>query len=136
MVSCAICEICSGLWPAVGAFGYYNIEMDRGYVQAFLGLRDGTITTIGDQRVQGIIQFPSFHMGLGMLLTYVARGMPILFIFLLEVNILLVLSTPHIGGHHFADLWGGIALAVASIVIVRKAFAAGLVAEPEKITSM
>jgi hypothetical protein len=131
MVSCAICVFLSGLWPAVGAFGHYGVETDRGYVQVFQQLHAGAIRTIGDKAVEGIIQFPSFHVALGIILAYAARGMKILFITFLEINILLFISTPAIGGHHFADLWGGVVLAGLSIVIVRAMFRAGLVPGPE-----
>ena len=136
MVSCMICVAFSGLWPAMGAFGYYNVEPDSNYVHVFKALHNGTLKVMGDSRVEGIIQFPSFHMALAILLTYVARGMPILFLTLLEINILVFISTPAIGGHHFADLWGGIVLALMTIFVVRKAFAAGLIPNPEKISSM
>lgn len=136
IVSCTISLIFSGLWPAAGAFGYYHVELDSGYVHVFTALRDGSLKTIGDSHVEGIIQFPSFHVALGILLTYVARGMPILFLTLVELNILMVCSTPAIGGHHFADIWGGILLALATIWIVKRAFAAGLVPDADKISSM
>ena len=136
MVSCVICIAFSALWPAVGAFGHYHVEMDRAYVQVFMGLHDGTVRVIGDSHVEGILGFRSFHIALAILLTYVTRGMPILFLFFLEINTLLFIYTPAIGGHHFADIWGGIALALMTIFIVRKAFAAGLVPDADKISSM
>jgi hypothetical protein len=136
MVSCTICLVFSGLWPAAGAFGYYHVEQDSSYLRVFTALHNGTLKVIGDSRVEGIIQFPSFHMALAILLTYVARGMPILFITLLELNILVTISTPPIGGHHFADLWGGVILAFMTIMLVRKAFAAGMMPDTEKISSM
>lgn len=136
MVSCMICLVFSAFWPAAGAFGYYHVETDRAYVHVFMALHNGTLRTIGDTPIQGIIQFPSFHVGLAILLTYIARGMWVLFLFLLEINILLLLSTAPIGGHHFADLWGGIALALVTIMAVRAAFAAGLMPDTEKIEDM
>ena len=136
IVSLTICIAFSALWPAVGAFGYYHVEADRDYVHVFMGLYNGTLRVIGDTRVQGIIQFPSFHVALGILLTYVARDVRILFMFFLALNILLFVSTPVIGGHHFADVWGGVVLALATILVVRKAFAAGLMPDIDKIASM
>jgi hypothetical protein len=136
MISCTICLLFSGLWPAVGAFGYYHVEPDSNYVHVFTALHNGTLKVIGDKHVEGIIQFPSFHMALGILLTYVARGMKLLFMTLLELNVLLFISTPAIGGHHFADLWGGVVLALITIMVAKKAAAAGLMPDPEKISSM
>ncbi len=134
VTSCAGCIILSGIWPAEGAFGYYQIEANRAYVQVFMGLHNGTIKTIGDQSIQGVIQFPSFHVALALVLTYAARGRPFLFPLLVEVNILLFLSTPSIGGHHFADLWGGVALALLSILFVRKVISPRLHPDMAKVT--
>jgi hypothetical protein len=134
MVACILCLLFSVLWPAMGAFGHYQVEMDRKYVDVFLKLHSGALKVIGDGHIEGIIQFPSLHMALGMLLTYVTRGMRILFITFLELNTLLIVSTPVVGGHHFSDLWGGVVLAVVTILIVRRAFDAGLVPDAEKIS--
>ena len=121
VAACTICILFSGPWPAAGAFGYYHVETDNAYVQAFMALHAGTLRSIGETDVQGIVQFPSFHVALGIFLTYVTRGMPLLFLTFLELNILLFISTPAIGGHHFADLWGGIVLALITIFVVKTA---------------
>jgi len=122
VVSCTICILFSGPWPAVGAFGYYHVEPDNAYVHAFMALHNGTLKSIGDTEMQGIVQFPSLHVALGIFLIYVTRGIPILFLTSLELNTLLFFSTPAVGGHHFADLLGGIVLALVTIFVVKKAF--------------
>ncbi len=136
VTSCVGCIIMSGIWPAEGAFGYYQVELNRAYVQVFMGLHNGTIKTIGDQSIQGVIQFPSFHVALALVLTYAARGRKYLFPLLVELNILLFLSTPSIGGHHFADLWGGVALALLSIWFVRKVISPRLHPDMAKVTEV
>jgi hypothetical protein len=120
VVSCAGCLIISAFWPAAGAFGYFQVEADRPYVKTFMALHNGTFSLIGKDPIQGIIQFPSFHAALAILYTYVTRGMRFLFPFFVVLNALLVIATPVIGGHHYADLWGGIALAILTIWIVQK----------------
>lgn len=77
MVSVLTCVVFSAFWPAVGAFGHYNVETSREYVQVFKELYDGTTHVIGNHRVQGIVQFPSFHTALGILMIYVTRGLRI-----------------------------------------------------------
>ena len=110
----------SALWPAAGAFGYFHIHNGEPYVNACLALRDGTFKTFGTGPILGVIQFPSLHAAATVILPYAARGLKYSFIFFLILNILMLASTPFIGGHHFSDLWGGIALAVVTIFIVRK----------------
>jgi membrane-associated phospholipid phosphatase len=116
---CLGCIVFSGLWPAAGAFGAFHIQMDEPYVQEFAALRDGTLKVIGNGGVQGVIQFPSLHTALAVLYIYMARGQRFLFPLLLILNILVIISTPAIGGHHFADLVGGALLAAVVIGLSR-----------------
>jgi hypothetical protein len=108
---CLGCILVSGLWPAAGAFGAFHVQADEPYVKEFAALRDGTLRVIGKGGVQGVIQFPSLHTALALLYIYIARGDRLLFPLLLILNLLVIAATPAIGGHHFADLWGGAALA-------------------------
>ena len=93
-ISCVGCLIISGLWPAEGAFAYFHVEMDQPYVHEFAALREGTLRMIGDTGVQGVIQFPSMHMGLAILYTYAARGIRYVFPTFAIINFLVILSTP------------------------------------------
>jgi hypothetical protein len=119
MTACLGCLIFSALWPAAGAFGHFHAEADSRYVHAFISTRDGSLKVIGAEPVQGIIQFPSLHAALGIVYTYAARGIRYLFPLFVAVNVVLVVATVPVGGHHFADLWAGIALALATIAAVR-----------------
>jgi len=122
MTSSTMCIVFSMFWQAAGALGYYHIKTDMLYVQIFMDVYNGTLTKI-DYPVQGIIQFPSFHMALGILLVYVTRGLPLLFITFLELNILLILSTLPIGGHYLVDLGGGAIVAALAIALISAAYA-------------
>lgn len=107
-------------WPAVGAFGYYHVNESEQYVQIFMGLYNGTLKTLDFQAMQGIVQFPSFHAASAILLIYAARGVRYVFPFYVALNVLMFIATPPMGGHYFADVWGGIVLAGVTIMIVRK----------------
>jgi len=109
----------SVLWPAMGAYGYFHIEAEQPYVQAFMALREGTIKVIGQSKIQGVVQFPSFHLALAIIYTYAARGIRFLFPLFVVLNILVIGATPVAGGHHLADLLAGTALTVATILFVR-----------------
>lgn len=118
IAGCAGCILVSMFWPAVGAFGHFNIEASRGYVRTFMGFYDGTMTVIGKDPIEGLVQFPSLHAALAVIYTWSARGLGRAFPVFLILNILLFISTAPIGGHHFADLWGGAVLALGAILIV------------------
>ena len=114
------CVLLSGPLPTAGAFAYFNTSINDPYVQSFLSLRDGSMKTINLQQVEGVVQFPSLHLALAVCCAYVARGTKFLFPALVALNIIVIIATPFIGGHHFADLWGGALLTAAAIFIIRK----------------
>jgi hypothetical protein len=111
--------IVSAFFPAEGAFATFKVSMQDPYVQEFLALHNGSLRVIDINKIQGIVQFPSFHLELAVIFIYAARGIPILFPFLLALNTLVIAATPSIGGHHFADLWGGGFLCLSIIALVR-----------------
>lgn len=104
------------VFPAAGAFVYYASPEMYGepYVAQYLGLRDGSLQVIDLMRMQGIVQFPSFHAALAAVCSHVVRGTR-LFRPLLLLNLLVVVATPTAGGHHFIDVIAG--LVVAAVVM-------------------
>ena len=109
----------SVLWPAAGAFGYFHIHNGDPYVDTFVALRNGTFKGFTNV-ILGVIQFPSLHAAAAVIFPYAVRGLKYSFIFFLVLNMLMLAATPFIGGHHFADVWAGIVLAVMTILVVRK----------------
>ena len=124
LLACILTMPFSILWPAVGAYGYFHVQSTEPYVNIFMALRNGTFKTFGSDPILGVIQFPSLHAAAAIIFPYVVRGSRMFIPFLL-LNVLMLAATPFIGGHHFADVWGGIVLAGVTILIVRKIFAAG-----------
>lgn len=118
IISCIFCLIGSAVWPAIGTFGYFHVEPNVPYLGVYQELRHGTLKIIGHDTVEGIITFSSLHAALAIIFAYCARGIRILFPVLLVLNILVFLSTPFIGGHHFADLLGGAILTLITIYMV------------------
>jgi membrane-associated phospholipid phosphatase len=62
---------------------------------------------------------PSFHTILGVLFAYALRHVRYIFSFSVALNLVMIASTPTQGGHYLADLLGGLAVAAATIAIVR-----------------
>jgi len=114
------CVVVSGLIPAAGAFGTFNVQTANPSLQHFLALRNGSMKSIDLQQIQGLVSFPSFHLALAVILTYAARDIPLLFPFFLVLNAFVIAATPLVGGHHFADLWGGALLTLAAIAVMRR----------------
>jgi membrane-associated phospholipid phosphatase len=107
------------LIPAAGAFVYYHLPVasTTGYVSQWADLRNGTLRTINPFDNQGLVVFPSFHTVLAVLCAYAARPLRILKIPLLALNLLIILSSPAMGGHYFVDIVAGIILAALIISV-------------------
>lgn len=120
IVSSITYTVISGFLPAAGAFGYYKTALNTPYVQQFYGLRDGGIKTLDLLQLQGVVQFPSFHLALAVLCAYVTRGIRFLFPAAVALNLLVIVATPPIGGHFFADLWVSALLTGALIFAVER----------------
>ncbi len=120
-IASGLCYILvSSLLPAAGAFGYYATATDTPYVQQFYTLRNGGVKVIDLFDLQGVIQFPSFHFALAVICTYVTWGIRFLFPTFAVLNFLVILSTPVIGGHFLADIWGGAILTIPLIYMVER----------------
>ncbi len=119
MLCCVACVLVSIPFPAAGAFHYYGIPGRNAYVRVFMALHQGHLKIIGNRHLKGIIQFPSFHTMMAVVLAYSARGFGLLSIGYVLLNILVLVSAPYLGGHHYADIWGGLVLALAVILAER-----------------
>ncbi|MGH6869246.1 MAG: phosphatase PAP2 family protein, partial [Methylocella sp.] len=105
------------LIPAAGAFVYYHLPVasTTGYVSQWADLRNGTLRTFNPFDVQGLVVFPSFHATLAVLCACAARPLRILRYPLLVLNLLIIMSSPAMGGHYFIDIIAGIILAALTI---------------------
>jgi PAP2 superfamily len=102
--------------PALGMAG----RIGSGHIDVLREIRSGNFTILSIQRMEGIVNFPSFHTTLAMLYPYIAlRLHKRLLLVFVPLNTIMILSIPVIGGHYLADLFGGVAVAVVSIVAVR-----------------
>jgi membrane-associated phospholipid phosphatase len=117
MVSGIATIIIGILIPAAGAFVYYNLPVasTTGYVSQWADLRNGTLRTINALNNQGLVIFPSFHATLAVLCACAATPLRILRYPLLALNLLIILSSPAMGGHYFIDIIAGIILAALTI---------------------
>ena len=105
------------LFPAAGAFVYYHLPVaaTTGYVSQWADLRNGTLQTFNPFDAQGLVVFPSFHATLAVLCAHAARPLRIVKYPLLALNLLIILSSPAMGGHYFIDIFAGIILAALTI---------------------
>jgi hypothetical protein len=111
----------SALMPAAGAWAHYGVShlTSNYYLPDFYALRSGEMHEIAMTKIPGIIQLPSFHASVALMLIYVTRGISYLFPISCLLNVLMIGSAPVYGGHHFMDVFAGLAVLPLAIVILR-----------------
>jgi membrane-associated phospholipid phosphatase len=107
----------SALLPGAGAFVRYDVMalVDAPFVPEFAMLRQGALTRIDLNQLQGVITFPSFHTTLAILYPYVVRGSRRVFVACALLNLMMLLSIPSEGGHYLVDVIAGALVAVVAI---------------------
>ena len=124
LVSSLITTVVFDLFPALGPFAYYNLDLDRAiHLKDLIELRSGMAHSYSVPQLQGLIAFPSYHTVLAVLIPYVHRGSRYTFMPCAVLNALMLISTPSHGGHYLADIVGGVLTALGSIALVRIAMA-------------
>jgi hypothetical protein len=121
LISVVVTIAGSAVFPATNPYVYYGLERADHFLhmRQFLGLRDGSLQVIKIVN-EGLIQIPSFHTILAIMLTYNLRHNRWLFTAAVVINTALILSCPSEGSHYFVDLFAGAVVAVATIWIVRR----------------
>ena len=89
------------------------------HVPVIENLRSGSPQPIPAGRFVGLITVPSFHAAACALFAWAAWPVRWLRMPGLAVNGLMMAATPIIGGHYFIDLFAGVAVATAAIMVAR-----------------
>jgi hypothetical protein len=115
------------MMPAAGAIAFYNpapeiissfgTSASAGHMQQLEQLR--SLRDFVIESPVGIVTFPSFHAALGVIFIYYSRGFSYVSVLFLLLNAALIVSTIPVGGHHLVDIPMGVAVALASIMVVR-----------------
>lgn len=116
--------------PAAGAYTYLtiapesisNIGVEIGKEQGVIlnHLKSQQAYTLFLHEAIGLVNFPSFHTILALLLTYATRGVTWLFCIAITLNITMLIATIPMGGHYLIDLIGGGALTLIVIWLMKK----------------
>jgi membrane-associated phospholipid phosphatase len=117
------------LFPSFGALplryaeGYppppFHLVMDERYVRDLIDLHAGKVPPLTPSTVNGLIGFPSVHAVWAALMIYSFWGVRWLGPVALAANILVLISTPADGGHHFIDVFAGLGLAYGALLVAR-----------------
>ena len=123
-----LAEITSTLLPTLGpmsalagnaAFQHLP-TLGRTTGETVLALRQGTLSVIDLDAINGIICFPSLHAAVAIIVPFTLRwNKPLLWPLIVLDCVMLVSAVPS-GNHYLADVLGGIAVAVVAIVCGRR----------------
>jgi membrane-associated phospholipid phosphatase len=116
----AISVLLSIFVPAAGAPKFYAaaVHADVSGWSHFELLRSGAMKHIDLEAMQGLVSLPSVHTVMAILLCWAARKTLLAFV-IVPINIVLLLSTPVVGGHYITDVLAGAMLTAAAIAIRR-----------------
>lgn len=101
--------------PAAGKIGH----LGRGYLDLLTQIRKGEWSVMHYELTDGIITFPSFHTTMAIIVTYAVRHSRWALLVFGLLNLCMIASIPTVGGHYLTDLFGGLIVALASILIFR-----------------
>jgi membrane-associated phospholipid phosphatase len=90
------------------------ISIQNGSSQ-FESVRNGTLRLLNPEFLNGIIQFPSYHTILAVLIAAAFKGLPRLFPWVVLLEAIIIFTTRGIGGHFYLDIVAGLAIAFATI---------------------
>ncbi|MBR0718050.1 phosphatase PAP2 family protein [Bradyrhizobium liaoningense] len=109
-----------GLHLPAAHFPNVNTSIYAGQLRDILALRDGSLHELELLKLSGVVSFPSFHAASAVL--YMWALWPVRWVggIAAALNLLMIAATPVIGAHYMVDVFGGIAVAAASIWAVNR----------------
>jgi len=123
-IAAAVTVICFALWPAACPPQYYGFEtvgIDQSRVYRHLaGLRDGTMTVIRVDDIDGLVSMPSFHVLGAICVTWVFRRRWWIAAPLVAVNVLLSIATFATGVHYIVDVAAAFAIFPGAVWLYRR----------------
>ena len=121
---CALLTVTAlALWPAACAFQYYGFEStinQTRFIHHFNGLRDGSMTIVRMNDLEGLISVPSFHVAGALMVTWACRRHLRLLVPVVILNAALVAATFMSGAHYAVDTLITIPMFAASVVVYRR----------------
>ncbi|MGH6977207.1 MAG: phosphatase PAP2 family protein [Stellaceae bacterium] len=107
----------SALLPAAGAWVHYDAMRfaDVAQIRDFAAMRAGTLHRLDLSKLEGLINFPSFHAALAIFFVYAVRRRMALLAFAAALNGVMIVAVLTEGGHYLVDAISGAAVAGAAI---------------------
>jgi len=130
MVGGLLCVILSGLFPSVGGSGYFPVDndfyegrqvvFDTRFRELFLQLRAGGGMQVDLLKPTPLIAFPSYHACLALLVILACWRADATGRVMAGISVLSMFTLPVDGGHHLADIFGGLLVGVMAYGLVAR----------------
>jgi hypothetical protein len=135
ILSLVIVILFSAIFPAVGPFTYLNIDhaiyknvYPQGgglHVPQVYHMRDAVDKIINASTLRGIIEFPSFHTCVALILIWGFWGTALVGVPFLIFNSIMLIAIPVTGEHYLADVLAGALITLSTIWIIKRTAAFG-----------
>ena len=117
--------------PVVGAFTYFGVdnalagEFTRQwpgsgtfYVSGLLDVHSNQSHTLDLSKINGIVQFPSYHSIVAIILMYMMRNERVMCWPFVAINIPMIIATVPCGSHYVCDTLGSIVVVAVSVIVL------------------
>jgi membrane-associated phospholipid phosphatase len=118
------------LAPAMGPYWYFHFTpadfpdainvMPWEQPKLIEALRNGSREMV----FSGIVEFPSYHAASAILFAFAWSGVPVIGVFGIFLNVLMLVSTVPVGGHYIIDIYAGAAVALVSLSLAKRYYRA------------
>lgn len=124
LIALVLLFLIAGPFPAAGAFHHYASggavsPDDLALFSHFFPVREGTLTAFTLNDMQGLVSMPSFHTASALFYIQATRWSRLALTVSIPLNVVMICSTPTVGGHYFVDVLGGIALWAVTALVLR-----------------
>lgn len=122
LVSTLITLFLFALLPVAGPFVYFrHTELPHAsYAEHYLQLRSRTLAVIPIEELRGIVSFPSLHVSSAVIITFFFRGLSLVSVLAIVVNIIMSISALFTGGHYLTEVLAGLVVGLITIAIIRR----------------
>jgi membrane-associated phospholipid phosphatase len=111
-----ICVVIGGILPALGEpSSVWPLQLAE-----FERVWSGQWHVLDFSTMQGLVVFPSFHAAFAVIAVYAVRHSLPGLLGLAPINLAMLVSTVPVGGHYLTDISGGVMVAGASILCIRR----------------
>ncbi len=122
-VALALTVFVAFFFPAEAAFAFYEYQdvpnLGQHYGRIITELRSNRFYEVDLSDLGGIVTFPSFHASMAVIFAWAAWPIRVARVPMVLANAVMGVSAVPIGGHYVVDLFGGTAVAITSILVVR-----------------